>query len=917
MYFNLVGLFQNIYPMFAKSKLRIMLNKKTTEVITIFMNGLNFLDSYWQLLDVNLNMINCHAASLTLELKYSIDVIVENCTFGNWIFTKVQKVFIKNCSNSIDKGSLTSLKFLKSSASMENITIKDLNLSSNFNGLIVQDSSYLKILKSKFLNNIVDYRIITVLNSSTLIMIECKMQNNSAQESAGAVLTQITSAHFTNFHLNYKNWALEAKTVSRKPSSWKQNSKFTNIKATASTIEYGGAIYSHNSTLDISNSLFCHNKVNGSGTFVSELSKATVNNCTFFKNSNTAVVLIESTEASIMNCIFQSNSCPYYGGAILVNNSCELSVLHSTFLNNSAAFGGAISVHRYSVLMITESSFFENSAILENWDVYKNISGEGGALYISNSKMNTFQSQFYRNYAYVSGGSVAAGESSLMIHNTMFENNIAGYNGGAISTAVYCSTIIEDSLFTNNSAQNKAVAHGGSLYVHLGSTVNISRVNLFQNEAQFGGAIFAADFSQIILSNSSLEGNKGSAIYSVNNISLQINDSWLYNNSAPKGGAVFVESYSMLNVTNTVFKYNNAITSGGAVHVNLISAVSLYNCSFTGNSAFQGGAVVTSSSDIKIFTSNFTENKAVNGGVFLIAANLFIVLCIMDNNTATGNGGVAYIEENSQVNITTGTFMGNSALGSGGVFCIRNSTTNVWNSFFADNSVGVNGGVIDTDDISMINMSQTTCFGNKVKGGKGGVLNAGMNTKIFLHDVKLLQNYAPSCGTMLLDASTLKMTQSQVHENNALVNGGALCIFNNSSFIAISSSFKGNSTFHAGAIIFWSGTAYLENCTLVGNQGTNGGAITFASNELRISDTVFSENMAQIGADLSYESNVTLKIYRCQFNHGNMNLHSNISKFKQIAIREGFIGDSGFVPSILEIKETQYAASKKLRLTIS
>ena len=107
---------------------------------------------------------------------------------------------------------------------------------------------------------------------------------------------------------------------------------------------------------------------------------------------------------------------------------------------------------------------------------------------------------------------MAAGESSLMIHNTMFENNIAGYNGCAISTAVYCSAIIEDSLFTNNSAQNKAVAHGGGLYVHLGSTVNISRVNLFQNEAQFGGAIFAADFSRIILSNSSLEGNKGSAI---------------------------------------------------------------------------------------------------------------------------------------------------------------------------------------------------------------------------------------------------------------------------------------------------------------------------------------------------------------------------------------------------------------------
>ena len=131
--------------MLANSKLRILLYKKTTEAITVYMTGLNFLNSYWQLLDVNLNMINCHAASLTLDLKYLINIIVENCTFGNWTFTKVQKLFIKNCSNFIDKGSITSSKFLNSSGSIENITIKNLNTSSNSSGLIVEDSSYIKI----------------------------------------------------------------------------------------------------------------------------------------------------------------------------------------------------------------------------------------------------------------------------------------------------------------------------------------------------------------------------------------------------------------------------------------------------------------------------------------------------------------------------------------------------------------------------------------------------------------------------------------------------------------------------------------------------------------------------------------------------------------------------------------------------
>ena len=567
-----------------------------------------------------------------------------------------------------------------------------------------------------------------MLNSSTLIMIECKMQNNSAEESAGTVSSEMTTVHFTKFHLNYKNWASEEENVSRKPFPWTKSSKFPNIKVTAPVIENGGAIYSHHSALDISHSLFCHNKVNGGGIFFLKFSTATVNNCTFVNNSNNTVVLTESTEASVISCTFQSNSCPFYGGAILVNNSCELRVLQSIFLNNSAAFGGAISVDGHSLLMITESSFFENSAKLETWDIYKNISGEGGAVYISKSQVNIIQSQFYKNYAYVSGGSVLIGESSLLILDTVFENNVAGFNGGAVTIVAYCSGIIEDSLFINNSAQNKTVGYGGGLGIGFHNTVNILGVNFFQNEAPTGGAIFAAEFSQVTLHNSSLEGNKGSAIYIVIESSFQIQDCWLYNNYSPyKGGAIYVESYCELNVRNTVFRYNEAVASGGTFYVDLKSVVSTYNCLFTENSAYKGGgALAAYSSYIKIFTSNFTENMAVNGDVFAIGVNLFIVLihCIVENNNAGVNGGVFYTEINSQLNIATGIFMDNFAYGSGGVFWIRNSTINVWNSSFAENSVRVSGGVIDADDTSMINISHATCIGNKVIGGRGGVLDA-------------------------------------------------------------------------------------------------------------------------------------------------------------------------------------------------
>ena len=125
----------------------------------------------------------------------------------------------------------------------------------------------------------------------------------------------------------------------------------------------GGAIYSHNSTLDISHSVFYHNKVaNGGGAFLLELSGATVNNCTFLNNLNTAVVVTANTTISIINSIFESNSSPDFGGAQLVGPFSVMNVSNTTFLKNSASAGGAVYANDHSLLVMSYSIFSENSA---------------------------------------------------------------------------------------------------------------------------------------------------------------------------------------------------------------------------------------------------------------------------------------------------------------------------------------------------------------------------------------------------------------------------------------------------------------------------------------------------------------------------------------------------------------------------
>ena len=82
--------------MLAECDVKISQNEKSTQPVTVFMDSLNFLNCYWQLLGVKLCMIKCNASSLTLELINSRNFTIENCTFGNWTFRQIQHIIIKN-----------------------------------------------------------------------------------------------------------------------------------------------------------------------------------------------------------------------------------------------------------------------------------------------------------------------------------------------------------------------------------------------------------------------------------------------------------------------------------------------------------------------------------------------------------------------------------------------------------------------------------------------------------------------------------------------------------------------------------------------------------------------------------------------------------------------------------------------------
>ena len=524
------------------------------------------------------------------------------------------------------------------------------------------------------------------------------------------------------------------------------------------------------------------------------------------------------------------------------------------------------------------------------------------------SVLKMYKSQFYNNCG-ESSGIVFSVESSLLICDSIFQNNIATFYDRVVDINNNSFLIIRNSSFMNNTV-------GGVLDIDTNSSGMISNVHLFENKPIASSVITAGVLRQIIILNSSLVTNKGSVISIRPDASLQMNHCMFFNNSDQ---SISVSSSGVVIIENTEFSHN----TGGAIFVAESTNVSFDNCSFNDNSAFEGGALKLVNSDVRLLGCNFTRNSATNGGVFWIKGKLFIRDCIMNNNTANGDGGVGNLQENSQININRSIFRANSALHDGGVLWIKKANASIWNSYFVQNNANRNGGVIDAKYSSHINISKTTFLRNKASTS-GGVITCTFGPKVFVSDSIMKKNSASNCGMMLIgNFSVLDICFCQIQENDANLMAGAICV-ENGSFISKSCLFKGNKInfraislignadyLLAPSIFLISSVAYLENCTLIGNQG-----ITVSTSELRLSKTIFLQNMTQYGVDIVIDSSVSkfsnrIYTYKSQMKHGNITLKSDTSDYKQIAMKEHFLKDYPETNmDYLLTEETQFASSE-------
>ena len=135
-----------------------------------------------------------------------------------------------------------------------------------------------------------------------------------------------------------------------------------------------------------------------------------------------------------------------------------------------------------------------------------------------------------------------------------------------------------------------------------------------------------------------LDGSIGGAIIATNS-TVEINQSRFEDNQADWGGAIFAEQDSIINMSGNVFVSNNAI--GGGVLASINGTITIDRSEFQDNNASYGGALFSINSTITIDRSEFQDNNASYGGaLFSINGTITIEGSGFHGNNATVSGGV-------------------------------------------------------------------------------------------------------------------------------------------------------------------------------------------------------------------------------------------------------------------------------------
>ena len=162
-------------------------------------------------------------------------------------------------------------------------------------------------------------------------------------------------------------------------------------------------------------------------------------NCLFVNHSSSADSLIEihSSKLRMINCIINNNKMGINGGIVQATTSI-ITIQKCQFHYNSGRYGSLFFLSRMSRITIEGSVLQDNTGSI------------GGCLYVTDSDLQVIDTIFINNKAVIQGGAIAGERYNITIQNSNFTNHSAA--SGGVIFMLNGTKMANNSVFENNTS---------------------------------------------------------------------------------------------------------------------------------------------------------------------------------------------------------------------------------------------------------------------------------------------------------------------------------------------------------------------------------------------------------------------------------------------------------------------------------
>ncbi len=645
-----------------------------------------------------------------------------------------------------------------------------------------------------------------IYNDGSLTLSDVKLSDNAADGYGGAV--------FNNGELVVSDSVFDSNDIVNRGSA---------------SVDYGGAaIYNwKEGTLKVTNSNFTNNIKN-------------------YKNGDNLVGAITTIgNATVIGSNFVNNSGRWGGaisatGAELRKNSSTLTVSNTIFKDNSALYAGAVYIwgSNYNIA----DCVFDNNTAFGKGNMTPN-NNNGGALVVSQvSRFNEpitgtiSGSKFINNKAQY-GGAAYFNKGFVTITDSVFENNVATAEGGAVG---FSHASVKDLVVSINNSSfvgNKAPV-AGAIFTNVDSKITNS--NFINNSAaKIGGAI--CNVNDLTVENSKFVNNTPQAIHNSKELHLGIE--------------TFTDLQNAIGLVDGILTLDSDIAMTDDEAAGFVNGVAINkNIRIDGKGhtidAKNLGRIFSIGEGFTVTLTNATliNGKADKGGAIYNDGSLTLSDVKLSDNAADGYGGAVF--NNGELVVSDSVFDSNDIVNRGSA-SVDYGGAAIYNWY---------DGVLTVSGSNFTNNIKNYKNGDCLVGAVATIGDATISDSYFVNNAGRWGGAITTSGALIAgdDVNTLTVSGSTFKENGGLYGAGIFvwgsdftvsdCVFDKNT-----ASGKGNMTpnNNNGAAIEVTDTNKAIVGTITGSKFTNnkaqyGGAIDICEGNIKITDSEFVNNSADV-----------------------------------------------------------------------